>query len=232
MNKIEVAILDDNLNGMPKFLAKLTQRGHEINDMDDLLNLFMDTKKNIPSEKLLSLPHNTIKRMNYITVAITGLSTKCVSQLRTHATRLTFISTSTQYSAYNKRANNWVMPTGLENTAEARMMMAYDSIQEIYDNLLANGVDKDKASYILPQGLRKALVISGNLDAWQYVMSLRLCHRNTTETQHVMKMIYRAIAEECGNEFTTNMLPNCCYGGCQEGKFCCGKKFDPEKEGL
>ena len=107
MNRIEVAILDGNLNGMPKFLARLTQRGHQIKGMDDVLALYDDWIVGAPSETLLTLPHTTIQRMNYLTVAVTGLSTKAVSQLRTHAKRLTFLSTSTQYSDYSGCDDNY-----------------------------------------------------------------------------------------------------------------------------
>ena len=96
MDNIKVKILEHNFNGTPIFLARMTQRGHLINNMDDLLKLYRDNVNKTPSKDLLKLPHSTIFRMNYLTVAIYGLSTKAVSQLRTHATRLTFMSTSTQ----------------------------------------------------------------------------------------------------------------------------------------
>lgn len=96
MDKIKVRILKHDFDGMPLFLAKLTQRGSQINSMEDLLKLYEENVHKQPSAGLLKLPHTTIQRMCNMTVAIFGLSTKAVSQLRTHATRLTFISTSTQ----------------------------------------------------------------------------------------------------------------------------------------
>lgn len=224
MNKIEVAILDHNLNGMPKFLARLTQRGHLINSMADVKEMYDSAVSTPPSEYLLSLPHTTIKRMNYLTIAITGLSTKAVSQIRTHAKRLTFVSTSTQYSSFEGRDDNYVLPE-LNDTDKALVQYAYDEIQNAYNHLISIGVDKDKAGYLLPQGLRKALIISGNLDDWQYVLSLRLCHRNTEETQHIMRLIYNEIEKVCGKEYLVGMLPPCVNGKCREGKFSCGKRF-------
>jgi len=228
MKQIEVKILDHNLNGMSKFLAMLTQRGHQINNMQDITDLYNKVIHDRPSAALLTLPHTTIKRMNYMTVAIVGLSTKAVSQIRTHATRLTFISTSTQYSAYNERQNNWVIPAGLSDKDTATMKAAYDQIEKIYDDLIRQGLDKDKIGYLLPQGLRKALIIHGNLDAWQYVIQTRLCRRNTLETQYIMKLLYEQIYKICGKEFTVGMLPTCAEGHCKEGKFCCGKPYPQE----
>lgn len=223
MRDIEVEILDSNIyQGMPQFLAKLTQRGHEITEMRQLWELFDDNRYNEPSDYFMTTPHTTLRRMNYITVAIVGLSTKCVSQLRTHAKRLTFISTSTQYSNFSQRENNCIIPTTGQTELFKR---AYDDIQKVYKKLIVAGVDKDDASYVLPQGLRKALVVSGNLDDWQYVIRTRLCNRNSKETQHVAKLIYDAIADKFGRQFVLGMLPPCVDGKCQEGKKCCGRKL-------
>lgn len=228
MKQIEVKILEHNLNGMAKFLAMLTQRGHKITNIQDVIDLYDKTIDTVPSKELLTLPHTTIKRMNYLTIAIVGLSTKAVSQIRTHATRLTFISTSTQYSSYEGREDNWTMPDKLDVLETRKIEAAYNSIQDIYTYLINNGVDKDKASYILPQGLRKALIISGNLDAWQYVIQTRLCHRNTFEVQYIMRLIYKAIYE-INPIFVSGMLPTCSIGDCREGRFCCGNKIVEEE---
>lgn len=225
MNRIEVKVLEHNFDGTSKFLARLTQRGHLIKGMDDVLALYDDAIEGAPSKYLLSLPHTTIQRMNYLTVAVTGLSTKAVSQLRTHAKRLTFVSTSTQYSDFSGCNNNYVIPDGLDEVVAKQLEEIYRYIQWSYEDLLKHGVDKDKASYVLPQGLRKTLIISGSLDDWAYVMRTRLCHRNTEEVQHIMRMIYNEINEACGPEYTVNMLPPCVDGGCKEGKFSCGRKF-------
>lgn len=226
MNRIEVKVLEGNLNGMPKFLARLTQRGHLIKGMDDVLALYDDAIESAPSKYLLSLPHTTIQRMNYLTVAITGLSTKAVSQLRTHAKRLTFVSTSTQYSDFSGCNDNYVIPDGLTDEQKLYMHDIYDYIQHMYERLIQSGVDKDKASYILPQGLRKTLIISGSLDDWSYVMRTRLCHRNTEEVQNIMRLILKEIESNWGEEYTVNMLPPCVNGKCLEGKFSCGKRFE------
>lgn len=226
MKRIDVEILEGNLNGMPKFLARLTQRGHIIKGMDDVLELRDEAIKDAPSKYLLSLPHTTIQRMNYITVAITGLSTKAVSQLRTHAKRLTFISTSTQYSDFSGCNDNYVIPDGLDEEAMLNLRDTYDGIQHMYERLIKLGVDKDKASYVLPQGLRKTLIISGSLDDWNYVLRTRLCHRNTEEVQYIANLIVARIRDTFGEEYIVNMFPSCVNGKCLEGKFSCGEKFD------
>jgi len=230
MDKIEVRILDHNLyTNFPLFLAKLTQRGHEITCLKDLEKMWLKDAKESgpPKEYLLCLPHTTILRMNYVTVAITGLSTKGLTQLRTHAKRATCISTSTQYSEYSGRKNNYVIPSGLTTEQREQFTIGYQKVQEVYNDLIAQGVDKDKVGYLLPQGLRKAFIMSANIDDWGYILRTRLCRRNTEEVQFICRRIYEEI-KAINKEWVAMCLPNCARGkGCPEGKFCCG---NPLKE--
>lgn len=230
MNNIKVKILNHNLNGMPLFLAKMTQRGSEINSLEDLLKLYNENIAKTPSDKFMKLPHSTIFRMCEMTVVIYGLSTKAVSQLRTHATRLTFMSTSTQYSEFTKVDNPYVIPEGLSEEQRKLYEEAAGEIHKAYIKLYEGGVDRDKAGYLLPQSLKKCLVIHGNFPAWQYMLSLRLCNRNTQEVQHICELILDAIDKECGKVWADQCLPSCCKDGCKEGKFCCGHKYIDKRE--
>lgn len=234
MENIRVRILSDNLyENFPRFLARLTQRGHEINSILNVEELFEENVTEGISEYFLNCNHSTLRRMNYMTVAIEGLSTKCVSQLRTHAKRLTFISTSTQYSDFSKReTSNFVIPDGLTEEQKELFKEVYQKNQLAYEYLMSKGIDKDKASYVLGQGLRKALIVSGNLDDWQYVMKTRLCHRNSDETQYVMKLILKELRDRMDDEdMVRSMYPRCWKGECIEGKFCCGRQFNEEEIG-
>lgn len=227
MDKIEVKILDHNLNkNFVTFLAMLTQRGSEINSMRDIEALYQRVFDRAPKETLIKLPHTTIQRMNYVTIAICGLSTKAVSQLRTHAKRCTCISTSTQYSSYENRADNYVFPSDIDDLDKTMMEQAYKDIQHAYNTLL-KFADKDAVGYLLPQGLRKAFIMSANIDDWNYILRTRLCHRNTKEVQYICKLIYNAI-KAINPVWVLNALPLCSNGKCPEGKFCCGQLY---KEG-
>lgn len=225
MDNIKVKILEHNFNGTPIFLARMTQRGHLINNIDDLLKLYKDNINKTPSKDLLKLPHSTIFRMNYLTVAIYGLSTKAVSQLRTHATRLTFMSTSSQYSEFTGQECPYVIPEGLTEEQQKEFKTAFINVHSAYAKCFDDIKDKDKAGYLLPQGLRKCLVISGNFPAWQYMLSLRLCNRNTREVQYICELILDAITKECGKNWADVCLPPCVDGKCKEGKFCCGHPY-------
>ena len=227
MNRIKVAILDHSLNGMPIFLARLTQRGHSIKNMDDLLKLYRECVCRPPSDKLLALPHTTIQRMCTMTVAIFGLSTKAASQLRTHAKRCTAITTSTQYSDFSNVEDPYVIPEGLSPAEEQMFKEATANVHKEYAKLVKLTGDKDKAGYVLPQGLRKCMVIHANYPDWKYILQTRLCNRNTREVQHICQLILKEMKNDgIDNVWIEPCLPFCCSTGCKEGKFCCGKKYD------
>ena len=230
MDKIKVRILKHDFDGMPLFLAKLTQRGSQINSMEDLLKLYEENVHKQPSAGLLKLPHTTIQRMCNMTVAIFGLSTKAVSQLRTHATRLTFISTSTQYSEYSGVQDPYTIPPGLNPAEYAVAVDALQRIHEAYSQLSSLTGDRDKASYLLPQGLRKCLIVSGKFPDWQYVLQTRLCNRNTKEVQYICQLILQEMNDKCGKVWADQCLPACCSTGCREGKFCCGHKYEDVRQ--
>jgi len=230
MKNLEVRILEHNLyTNFPKFLAMLTQRGHQISNMKDLEILWVKSKTGMPNEKLIKLPHTTIQRMNHVVVAIVGLSTKALTQFRTHAKRVTCISTSTQYSEYSGRDNNYILPFDEELYAGLAedMQKAYKKVHEEYKTLIARGVDKDIAGYLLPQGLRKAFIMCANIDDWRYILKTRLCHRNTVETQVIARLIYDEI-KTIDPVWVIGCLPECAYTKCVEGHFCCGKKIKKE----
>lgn len=56
------------------FAARLTQRGHRIRGMDDLMELYEKTFTEETVEAISSLPHPAVQKFAVITVAVTGAS--------------------------------------------------------------------------------------------------------------------------------------------------------------
>lgn len=251
MNKIEVAVLDchNNPGGMMLFLAKLTQRGHKIHNMEDLTNLFefCTTPGNTHPgtiERIANLPHGTIKRFTPITVAIVGASRRFLAQARTHQVGSNFVSASLQYSDYSGAAD-FVVPYALIEAEHSGKLMVteytktptqyyLDSCRQgmiDYRNI-AKVTDNDTAGYAAPQGLRNILIMQANHEAWSYFIRTRGCNRNTNETQYVTLRIWEELLKTPdGEEMFANIGPDCMYGACREGKMCCGqplKKYAKE----
>lgn len=231
MDKIQIKVLETH--GDPgqwsTFLARLTQRGHNIKNMDDLEELF--NKSHTPGfvEAIAKLPHGTIKRFTPITIAIVGASRRFLAQARTSQVGTNFVSASLQYSDYSDDAD-FVVPY------EITELDAYNGdtfYRDGYLNgcsrdmreyrVLAEAVGNDAAGYKAPQGLRNILIMQGNHQSWDYWIRMRSCNRNTTETQYVTTRIWEELLKTpYGQEFFGYSGADCMHGACREGKMCCG----------
>ena len=63
------------------FTARLTQRGHLIHNMEDLVRLYNSSFTNDTVRNMGSLPHPTIQKFTVITVAVVGASRKFLSKI-------------------------------------------------------------------------------------------------------------------------------------------------------
>jgi len=252
MRNIEVAVLNEAHDcpaGMMMFLAKLTQRGHSIHCMDDLLKLYNESiGHHKTAVSVANLPHGTIKRFTPITVAIVGASRRFLAQARTHQVGFNYVSASLQYSDYTGKAD-YVVPYAIikadyegnrcayEFAAESKTSVNEENL-DIYTKLylnscadsmetyreLAEATDNDTAGYAAPQGLRNILIMQANHEAWMHFIRLRGCNRNTVETQYVTMRIWEELLKTSdGDEMLHFAGPDCMYGMCREGKMSCGE---------
>lgn len=243
MNKIEVIVLNEahsNPAGMQLFLAKLTQRGHNVQTGADLINLYNSCiEPDRPTDAIKSLaamPHGTIKRFAPITIAIVGASRRFLAQARTHQVGLDYVSGSLQYSDYSNKAQ-FVVPYELLGDDKLfqreRYLETCRASMDMYKILVEGptvfgrqlpSVSNDTAGYAAPQGLRNVLIMQGNHQSWDYFIRLRSCNRNTAETQYVALKIWEALLGTInGNELFAYAGPDCLYGKCREGRMSCGK---------
>lgn len=231
MNKIEVKVLETH--GDPgqwaAFLARLTQRGHNIKSMDDLEQLFEQSHTPGFLKAIAALPHGTIKRFTPITIAIVGASRRFLAQARTSQVGTNFVSASLQYSDYSGEAD-FVVPYALFEKCKEDPTIDWprsylESCRESMSTYrwLAKNVDNDTAGYAAPQGLRNILIMQANHQSWDYWIRLRGCNRNTVETQYVTMRIWEELLKtQDGEEFFGNSGADCMNGACREGKMCCG----------
>lgn len=230
MNKIEVKVLETHGDpgAMAGFLARLTQRGHNIKSMADLEGLMNKSVTPEFVKALAALPHGTIKRFTPITIAIVGASRRFLAQARTSQVGTNFVSASLQYSNYAGEAD-FVVPYELikfdKETESALTALYLESCEKSMESykLIAGHTDNDTAGYAAPQGLRNILIMQANHQAWDYWIRLRGCNRNTNETQYVTMRIWEELLKTpYGEEFFGKSGPDCMYGACREGKMACG----------
>ena len=74
------------------FAARLTQRGHAIHSMDDLLALYEKAYTADTVKRIASLPHPAVQKFSVITVAVVGASRRFLAQITRHQNEVKFIS--------------------------------------------------------------------------------------------------------------------------------------------
>lgn len=96
MNHIETAIL--NCYGIQEaeqnmvFAARLTQRGHTIRNMEDLMDLYHQTYSKETVEHIAGLPHPTVQKFMVITVAVVGASRRFLTQITRHQNEVKYMA--------------------------------------------------------------------------------------------------------------------------------------------
>ena len=224
MNQIEIAIL--NCSAIKEaeknmvFAARLTQRGHSIHNMEDLLQLYNQSYRADTVETISSLPHPATQKFTVITVAVVGASRRFLSQITRHQNEVKFMSASLQYSNYSGAAA-FVKPYEILQAPEEIQKLYIKSClsdMDSYEALCKAGISHDTAGYVTPQGLRNVLIIGQ-----------RCCRRNTDEMRIVMLKVWDELQRENPILFEPSKTgPFCQREYCQEGKMSCQEPIQKE----
>ena len=154
MNHIETAIL--NCYGIQEaeqnmvFAARLTQRGHTIRNMEDLMDLYHQTYSKETVEHIAGLPHPTVQKFMVITVAVVGASRRFLTQITRHQNEVKYMSASLQYSNYSGHAA-FAIPYEIlkaENSIQKLYTKSCQSDLNNYEKLCAAGISHDLGKII------------------------------------------------------------------------------------
>ena len=231
MKEIQVKILNPEViaeaEKMMVFGARLTQRGHNIHDMTDLLELYNKDYKKSTARVMAALPHPTIQKLGVINVAIVGASRRFLAQITRHQNEIKFVSASLQYSDYSGNAQ-FTVPYEIIQKGEFEVNRYLDTCREQmaeYAHAVEMGIPHDAAGYMAPQGLRNILIMSATPFQLKHMIGQRTCRRNTLETRYVMLKLWDEL-HTLSPEMFGNAGPFCMTGPCKEGKMCCGKPIN------
>lgn len=230
MKNIEIRILNSEAikaaEQMMVFCARLTQRGHKIKSMEDLLKLKSRDYDEKLVKNLVSLNHVTIQKFGLINIAIVGASRRFLAQITRHQNETKFMSASLQYSNYSD-AGDFCIPYEILEAGLEEKYLKYCKNSMVGYKSFAEDTGNDPAGYVAPQGLRNILIISATPFQLKHMISQRVCYRNTTETKYVMLKIWEALYELSPEMFNIRVTGAGCQKstGCQEGKMCCGRPY-------
>lgn len=77
-----------------------------------------------------------------------------------------------------------------------------------YQKALEEGVSEQDAAYLLPQGVRTSIVVTGNFRAWFEYLPKRLCRRAMPEHRELAEQIHKELAKAVPEVFDRGFM-NC-----------------------
>ena len=77
-----------------------------------------------------------------------------------------------------------------------------------YQKAIEEGVPEQDAAYLLPQGVRTSIVVTGNFRAWFEYLPKRLCRRAMPEHRELAEQIHKELAKAVPEVFDRNFM-NC-----------------------
>ncbi len=229
MDKIEVKVL--NCSAVKEaeknmvFAARLTQRGHAIHSMEDLMELYDKSFSEKTLENIGHLPHPTVQKFSLITIAIVGASRRFLAQITRHQNEVKFMSASLQYSNYTGKAD-FAIPYEImaaNKEIQELYMKSCQSDMDCYELLCEMGIGHDAAGYATPSGLRNVLLIGATPYQWKHMIGQRICRRNTDETRIVMLNVWEELYNLSPILFAPDLTgPFCQRSFCTEENMSCG----------
>lgn len=88
---------------------------------------------------------------------------------------------------------------------------------EPYNIALGKGFKEEAAAYLLPQGVRTSIVVTGNFRAWFEYLPKRLCKRAMPEHRKLADMIQKELAKAVPEIFDRTFMncANCTERSCE-----------------
>lgn len=162
--------------------------------------------------------HESVLEHACFTFKICGISRACLAQLTRHR-MASFSVLSQRYVAVEDNA--YVIPESIkeDETAESIAVNAMSVAYKAYTELLAKGIPKEDARFVLPQAMTTDLIMTMNARELRHFFSLRCCHRAQWEIQDLANAMLELVMNVAPKLFK-DAGPNCFRGGCKESRPC------------
>lgn len=175
-----------------------------LNFIGDCAGICYDSKRDTVSNTKRAVAckdkgHLATLRFAHATFHVSGISRVCSHQF-VRSKHLDFLQRSQRYC--KEDTPKFVYPG---TNMDTRISSAYQSAYAAYEELLAAGVRKEDARFVLPEGTQTELVVTGNLQAWLDFIHLRADKHAQWEIRTVAKEINNQLAQHCEGLF--NWMP-------------------------
>lgn len=141
--------------------------------------------------------HLATLRFAHATFHVSGISRICSHQF-VRSKHLDFLQRSQRYC--NETETEFVVPPVSPDMA-ALITASYETSLVHYKTLLAAGIKKEDARFVLPSGGTTELVVTGNFQAWLDFIKLRADKHAQFEIRTVAKIINNKLSEHAPGLF-------------------------------
>ena len=172
---------------------------------------------------LYSNGHHSVFEHIYFTFKIEGISRACSHQLVRH-----------RHCSFTQRSQRYCKEVGRDSVTPSSVCTEYcygtykdelENIERAYEKLIADGVPKEDARYLLPNATTTDLYLSCNLRELIHIANERLCTRAQWEIRELVKQMVSLVAPEL--QF---MLVPKCKSGWMICNMPCNKQKESEKD--
>lgn len=146
----------------------------------------------------VSKGHLATLRFAHATFKVSQISRSCSHQF-VRSKHLDFLQRSQRYC--NETDVSFLVPRGGTMDSTCLMQRHNAHCLSLYKDLLAMGIKKEDARFVLPEATCTELIVTGNLQAWLDFINLRSCKAAQWEIRNVAIEINRILMKECPNIF-------------------------------
>ncbi|QAA77186.1 MAG: Thymidylate synthase ThyX [Candidatus Bipolaricaulis sibiricus] len=148
--------------------------------------------------RLIKLGHESVLEHAVATFAISGVSRACANQLTRHRLA-SFVQESQRY--VDVRDRPLVRPPSFsdEDWQEARRL--YADALTLYEGLVARGVAREDARFVLPIGAATQLVLTANFRELRHILRLRLARSAQWEIRELGRRMLTILLDHVPSVF-------------------------------
>lgn len=148
--------------------------------------------------RLIELGHESVLEFAHATFLIEGISRACAAQLTRHRLA-SFVQESQRY--VDVRGQALVRPPSFSEEDWERAAELYSHAVALYGDLLARGVPKEDARFVLPIGAETRLVVAANFREWRHILRLRLARSAQWEIRELARRVLAILVEHAPSVF-------------------------------
>ena len=178
----------------------------------------MTEKKKELIKKVIEWGHLSVIEHANFTFSIEGISRSCSHQLVRH--RLASYTQQSQRYVLLDELPTVVPPSIQKNEAALRKFNEIiEKIKEAYQELIALGINKEDARYILPNATATNLIVTMNARELLHFFQLRLCDRSQWEIRKLAQEMLKEVRKVAPELFLTASPPCAtCKQPCPTGR--------------